>query len=326
MLPEQNSEAQEKRILWLSFIAGLLMALGELIFAVYSHSHSSLMDAVYDSTELIFIALILFLTPLFHQSITEERPYGFFQVESIFLIIKGFMMLAVTVTASTNIIQSALNGGNPVDGMQVSVFQLILGLTSVVVYFVMLRMNRHLASPTVDAELLGWRLDIGYSAGLAISFFLSTYLDRTPLAPLSPYFDPLVAVLIVVLMLPENIKMLIGAIRDVFLFSPDEDTIETVKNLSQQVLEQFHFKPIFYGITRTGRHLWIAIYFTSRGNVLKLDALRDASAQLNDVLATELDNFSCELIPKQQEEDGFLLPAPEDEEASETVTTEAPVS
>lgn len=320
MSSENNCEKLEKRILWLSFIAGLLMALAELAFAIYSHSHSSLMDAVYDSTELIFIALILFLTPLFHQSISEERPYGFFQIESIFLIIKGFMMLSVTVTASTDIIQSALSGGNPVDGMQVSLFQLLLGLTSVVVYIVMLRMNRHVASPTVDAELLGWRLDIWYSIGLAVSFFLSTYLDRTPLAPLSPYFDPLVAVLIVALMLPENIKMLIGAIRDVFLFSPDEDTIETVKTLSQQVLEQFHFEPVFYGITRTGRHLWVSIYFTIHGNVLKLDDLRDASAKLNEVLATELENFSCELIPKQQEEDGFLLPTPEEEELSETAS------
>lgn len=318
MSSQINCEKQEKRILWLSFIAGLSMALAELAFAIYSHSHSSLVDAVYDSTELIFIGLILFLTPLFHRSISEERPYGFFQVESIFLIIKGFMMMAVTVTASTEIIRSALSGGNPVDGRQVSLFQMLLGLVSIVVYFIMLHMNRHVASPTVKAELLGWRLDIWYSVGLAISFFLSTYLDRTPLAPLSPYFDPMVAVLIVALMMPESIKMLVGAIRDVFLFSPSEDTIETVKTLSQKVLAPFHFEPIFYDITRTGRRLWISIYFTIPGNILPLNTLRDASAQLNEILSSELENFSCELIPKQQEEDGFLLPTAEEEGINES--------
>lgn len=313
MLPEQK----EKRILWISFTAGLIMALAELAFAVYSHSHSSLVDAVYDSTELIFIALILFLTPLFHRSISEERPYGFFQVESIFLIIKGFMMLSVTVTSSVDIIQSTLTGGNSVDGMLVCLFQLILGITSVGVYGVMRRLNRDLASPTVDAELLGWRIDIWYSLGLAVSFFFSTFLDRTPLAPFAPYFDPLVAVLIVILMLPENIKMLMGAIRDVFLFSPDESTIEQVKAMCQHTLDEYHFEPVFFDVTRTGRHLWISVYFTIKGNVLKLDHLRDASAKLYDVLAEEFDNFSFELIPKQQEEDGFLMPAPE--EAEETV-------
>ena len=53
-------EKTEKIILMISFTAGLLMAIAELIFAVYSHSQSSLMDAVYDGVELIFIALILF--------------------------------------------------------------------------------------------------------------------------------------------------------------------------------------------------------------------------------------------------------------------------
>ena len=63
------SEKREKSILKLSFFAGLLFALAELVFAVYSHSQSSLMDAVYDSSELVFVALTLFLTPLFHQPV-----------------------------------------------------------------------------------------------------------------------------------------------------------------------------------------------------------------------------------------------------------------
>ena len=309
-----SSEKQEKRILWISFYAGLLMAIAELIFAIFSNSQSSLMDAVYDSTELIFIALILFMTPLFHQPITEKRPYGFFQVESIFLIIKGFMMLSVTVTVATGIIQSALTGGNPVDGGSVSLFQLILGLTSVVVYFVMRGMNRDLVSPTVDAELLGWKLDIWYSLGLSAAFFISTFLERTPLAPFAPYFDPVMAVLIVVGMLPENVKMLIGAIRDVFLFPPDDEITEQVKSLCQETLDEYHFEPLFYDVTRTGRHLWISVYFTIRGNILNLRALRDASSTLNDLLLDEFENCTFELIPMQQEDD-FLLP--EQEEAAE---------
>ena len=303
-----STEKAEKRILWISFTAGLIMAVAELIFSIYSHSHSALMDAVYDSTELIFIALILFLTPLFHQPISEERPYGFFQVESIFLIIKGFMMLAVTLSVAANVIQSALSGGNPVDGGEVSLFQLILGFTSVIVYGVMHHLNQPLASPTVDAELLGWKLDIWYSLGLAAAFFVSTFLGRTPLAPFAPYFDPVMAVLIVAGMLPENIKMLGGAIRDVFLFSPDEETSDQVKAMCQSTLDAYHFEPVFFDITRTGRHLWISIYFSIRGNVLRINDLKDASAKLNEILAEEFDNFTCELIPMQQEEEDFLIP------------------
>lgn len=291
----------EKRILMISFVAGLIMAIWELIFAVYSHSQSALMDGVYDSAELIFIALILFLTPLFHRPISEKRPYGFFQVESIFLIIKGFMLLSVTVSVSLNVIQTAISGGNEVDSMSVSVFQLVLGTISVVIYFIMQGLNENLSSPTVDAELLGWRLDIFYSMGMALAFFASGWLAESPLAFLSPYFDQIVAVFIVVSMLPENIKMLIGAIRDVFLFPPDEETVQSIKEICEDVFRQFGFESLFYDVTRTGRHLWVSVYFTLSEPVLDMEKLRLATGEVDRRISEEFENCSCELIPMAPE-------------------------
>lgn len=61
------TEKKEKQILRLSFFSGLLFAAVEYIFSIYSHSQSALTDAVYDASELVFIALLLFLTPLFHK-------------------------------------------------------------------------------------------------------------------------------------------------------------------------------------------------------------------------------------------------------------------
>ena len=76
------TERNEKRILRISFISGLAFAVIEFIFSIYSRSHSALTDAVYDMSELVFIALLLFLTPLFHKPMSEKHPYGYFQVES----------------------------------------------------------------------------------------------------------------------------------------------------------------------------------------------------------------------------------------------------
>ena len=299
-------EKTEKLILMISFTAGLLMAIAELIFAVYSHSQSSLMDAVYDGVELIFIALILFLTPLFHKPISEKRPYGFFQIESIFLIIKGFMMLSVTVSVSMGIIQSALSGGNPVDNNSVSLFQLILGLISVFIYFLMRHLNRQVTSPTVDAELLGWRLDIFYSLGMALAFFASGYLEKGSLAFLSPYFDPVVAVLIVLFMLPENVRMLRDSIRDLFLFSPDEETVQSIKDACEVILDKYNFKSLFYDVTRTGRHLWVSVYFTVPDSKLFLSKLRYASDEVDAKISAEFENCTCELILRPDE-----VPLPE---------------
>ena len=72
------TERNEKRILrdLVSLRPGLRHR--RIYFSIYSRSHSALTDAVYDMSELVFIALLLFLTPLFHKPMSEKHPYGYF--------------------------------------------------------------------------------------------------------------------------------------------------------------------------------------------------------------------------------------------------------
>lgn len=290
------SERKEKTILRLSFVAGLAFALVELIFAIYSHSQSALTDAVYDASELVFIALLLFLTPLFHKPVSEKHPYGYFQLESIFLIVKGVMMLSVTLGVVVEVIESALSGGNPVDDLQVSLFQLCLGAASVVIYVIMRRVNKNSASPTVEAELMGWRLDIGYSLGMSLAFFASSFLVKTPLAFIAPYFDQIIAVLVMVFMLPESVKMLWSSVRDIFLFSPDEELVEQIKQICTESMENYAFSPVFFDITRTGRHLWVAVYFKVSSATLAVKQLKKATEEVNQKISSQLEECTCELI------------------------------
>lgn len=292
------TEKREKLILKLSFFSGLVFAIAEFVFAIYSHSQSSLTDAVYDATELVFIALLLYLTPLFHKPISEKHPFGYFQIETVFLIIKGIMMLSVSLGVAAEILHSALSGGNPVDSAQVSLFQCALGIASILIYFAMKHWSRDLSSPTVEAELLGWKLDIVYSLGMSLAFFLSRYLELTPLAFLAPYFDQIIAVLVILFMLPENIQLLSRAFRDIFLFPPDQACVEEIKALCCPILEQYHFDPVFFDITKTGRHLWVAIYFQIQAGSLAVRELSEASQVINQTVSQEFQDCTCELILK----------------------------
>lgn len=289
-------EKREKQILLTSFFAGLAFALAEFVFSVYSHSQSALTDAVYDASELVFIALLLFLTPLFHKPLSEKHPYGYFQLESIFVIVKGVMMLSVTMGVSLEVLGSAFSGGNPVNSVQVALFQCCLGAASIVIFLLMKRLNRRLSSPTIESELLGWKLDILYSMGMALAFFLSQYLSKTPLAFLSPYFDQIVAVVIMVFALPESVKILWSAVKDLFLFSPDSALMEEVKALCAPILAEHRFSPCFFDVTKTGRHLWVAVYFHIEGDSLPVQELKSALDDLNAKAQEHFPECTCELI------------------------------
>ena len=306
MAQEANKQRAEQRILWISFGAGAGFAIVELISAIWLKSQSVLMDAAYDASELIVIILTLFLTPLFHKPISEKHPYGYSQVESVFIIIKSFMMLSVTLSLSMSSLNVALSGGREVDGGKISLLQLILGGASFLIYLLLKKMNRSVASPTVHAELLGWRLDVAYSGGMALAFYASTFLSLTPLAFLAPYFDQLVAVVLVCFNLPETVKMLWRAIEDVFLFSPEESLVEEVKGLCDPILKEYAFEPVFYDITRTGRCLWVSIYFRIREDMLSIGKLQKASEHVRHVLQEQIENCSSELIVVSQGTEGLL--------------------
>lgn len=292
----EQVQKREKQALWLSLTAGIAFAAAEFGFAIFTHSQSVLMDAVYDTTELIFIVLILYMTPLFYKPISEDRPYGYFQLESIFLIIKGFMMLSVTFGVSADVIHSALSGGNPVNEWLISLFQLVLGLASVFIYLIMRKINSMLSSPTVETELLEWKLDIYYSVGLSLAFFASTFLKKTSLAFLAPYVDPFVAVAVMAMMLPENVKMLWGAMRDVFLFAPDDETVEIIKGICNEKMEEERISPVYVDVTKTGRRVWVAVYFDTQASTLSVRGLRRVTDNITCELRKTYENCVCELI------------------------------
>ncbi len=290
------SEQKEKRILLLSFTAGLAFAITELIFSILSHSQSVLMDAMYDASELIFIILILFLTPLFYKPISEKHPYGFFQIESIFLIIKCSMMLTVTCSVAIEIIESILVGGGKVNELHISIFQFVLGVASIIIFFIMKNMNSSVSSPTVRAELIGWKIDILYSIGMSIAFFASMFLENTPLYFISPYFDQIMAIIVIILTIPDSIKILWGAIKDVFLFSPDEEIVNQIKDICSCIMEEINFKPVFFDITKTGRHMWISVYFKIDNDLLDTNDLKKASDKIKKEVNNIFENSTCELI------------------------------
>ena len=205
-------------------------------------------------------------------------------------------MLSVTMGVAAEIIDSALSGGNAVNNAQISVFQLFLGIASIIIFLMMKKWGKDLSSPAIKAELLGWKLDIVYSLGMAFAFFVSLYLKHTKIAFLAPYFDQIVAVLVMVCMLPGSVKVLWNAIKEVFLFSPEKYVVDEIKAFCNPILEQYQFSPVFYDVTKTGRHLWIAIYFQIETESMSVHDFTNALSMVNAQAKEKYQECTCELI------------------------------
>lgn len=292
----------EERALQVSMWGGIFFVVLELLVALLSHSQAVLMDAAYDGAELITTVVSLQIVPLLYKPLTEKRPFGYSQVETWFIVIKGFMLVAITVGLVANNIQIMLEGGRHVDFSLVAYFELFAGIVGIFVTLLLKRWNEKSQSPLVGAEINSWQIDAIASGGMGVAFLVPMFTAGTALDQISPYLDQIVAIVLTVFILPNPVRMVVTGMRDLLLLAPEQDVVDRIKEICGQVMEREHFQDQYselsYDIVRMGRKFWVAIYVTSENEVLSIKKWSRIQQEIEDALMEEFNNVYVELLPE----------------------------
>ena len=150
----------EKHIMNVSLCGSILFMIIEGIMAYITKSHSILMDCVFDVTDLVMIGPFLVLVPLLYRPVTERKPYGFAQVESLFLVIKYIVLLVVTIQLIWDSVETILDGGHAVNAGLIALFEFAVFLGCLALYLVLNFFSKRYESMTIHAELYAWKLDV----------------------------------------------------------------------------------------------------------------------------------------------------------------------
>ena len=281
----------------ISLIGSILFMLSEGIMAYVTKSHSLLMDCIFDVTDLIMIGPFLLLVPLLYKPVTEKRPYGFSQVESLFVVIKYSVLLAITASLVWDNIRSLLHGGRQVDGGKIAFFELAVCLGCLIIYLLLHYFSRRYASLTIKAEIYIWKLDVISSLGVSIAFFVQMALPRTDYAWLAAYVDPVVAIVMACLLLVEPVKMIIVNLKSLVLFAPEEEIMDMIRHVAEHHMDKVHYDIEFLDVIQTGRKTWVEIYMTSHNNLINTTILLQLRNEIREELKKSFDQVYVELIP-----------------------------
>ena len=293
----ESKMKNEKRIMNISLIGSILFMLSEGIMAYVTKSHSLLMDCIFDVTDLIMIGPFLLLVPLLYKPVTEKRPYGFSQVESLFVVIKYSVLLAITASLVWDNIRSLLHGGRQVDGGKIAFFELAVCLGCLIIYLLLHYFSRRYASLTIKAEIYIWKLDVISSLGVSIAFFVQMALHRTDYAWLAAYVDPVVAIVMAGLLLVEPVKMIIVNLKSLVLFAPEEEIMDMIRHVAEHHMDKVHYDIEFLDVIQTGRKTWVEIYMTSHNNLINTTILLQLRNEIREELKKSFDQVYVELIP-----------------------------
>jgi len=287
----------EKRILKISMAGSIIFMIAEGIMAYITRSNSILMDCIYDTADLIMIGPFLLLVPLLYKPVTEKRPYGFSQVESLFIIIKCSILIVITAQLVFYNVHIILRGGNHVNGGIVAAFELALSAGCILIYGVLIHYNKIFSSPSIKADLYMWRMDIIGSLGVGIAFIVQLLLQQTDLRWIIPYIDPMVAITMAIWLIAEPVRMVIEGIKNLILFAPNEEIMENIRMVVNKHLENYPYSVSFLDVIRTGRKAWVEIYIHSESDFISQNQLKKAYSKIKKELREQYDQIYVELIP-----------------------------
>ena len=291
----------ERKILNLSLTGSIIFLLAEIFFAIYTGSKAVLMDCVYDIADLVMIGPFIVLVPLLYKPMTERKPYGFAQVESLFVLIKYCILLGVDVVLVLNCVKTILSGGNEVDANVLAVFELAVSAGCVIMYLILTRFQKKYSSPSIKAELFIWKLDALSTLGVGCAFVLNLILMRTSLSFICPYVDPGIAIILAIVLIKEPIEMILDSLRSLVLFAPDKEIKEKIEEISKAALSAEGCEITAIEVIKTGRKIWAEIYFLPAGNTIDLVRLKELDRRINETAKAEFDSVYIDLLPDMEE-------------------------
>lgn len=293
----KKMQKREKSAMSVSLYGNLVFVVIELVMALVTGSQAVLLDAVYDSVEFCMLLPSIFLIPLLYKPSNEEHPFGYMQIETIFVVVKGITMTAVTFGLIFNNINLMLHGGHIVSFHTVAGFELFACILGIIVTVYLYYKNKQMESPLINMEMQGWRIDSFISLGMTVAFLLPMLIPFDWFQQIVPYLDQLITIVLSLVMIPTPIHTVITGIRDLMLIPPEEETIDDIKETIEPIIGVYGHKNLYYDIVRTGRKLWISVYISFEKDIVSLSKFKQLQDQCIKALASKYSDFYFELLP-----------------------------
>lgn len=293
----KKMQKREKSAMSVSLYGNLVFVVIELVMALVTGSQAVLLDAVYDSVEFCMLLPSIFLIPLLYKPSNEEHPFGYMQIETIFVVVNGITMTAVTFGLIFNNINLMLHGGHIVSFHTVAGFELFACILGIIVTVYLYYKNKQMESPLINMEMQGWRIDSFISLGMTVAFLLPMLIPFDWFQHIVPYLDQLITIVLSLVMIPTPIHTVITGIRDLMLIPPEEETIDDIKETIEPIIGVYGHKNLYYDIVRTGRKLWISVYISFEKDIVSLSKFKQLQDQCIKALASKYSDFYFELLP-----------------------------
>lgn len=287
----------ENKILKLSLTGTIIFTVVEVIAAVLLGSKTVIADGIFDLFDLMLLLPMFILVPFLYKPVSENKPYGFSQIESLLVLLKYTVLLVVVINMIVSNIKILLNGGHTVDAFSVLMYESTLCFFCILMLLFLRHLSRSYSSLMIQSELYLWKVDVVSTLGISVAFLFQLLLANTELKFIIPYIDSSVAIVVSLFLLKEPVVQIFKTLRELVLFSPEKKIMDEIRIVVKEDIKTYDYSLDFLDVTQTGRKTWIEVYVKSKSDIIKVKDFKNIQEHITKDLENKFDQISVEIIP-----------------------------
>ena len=287
----------ENKILKLSLAGTIIFTVVEVIAAVLLGSKTVIADGIFDLFDLMLLLPMFILVPFLYKPVSENKPYGFSQIESLLVLLKYTVLLVVVINMIVSNIKILLNGGHTVDAFSVLMYESTLCFFCILMLLFLRHLSRSYSSLMIQSELYLWKVDVVSTLGISVAFLFQLLLANTKLKFIIPYIDSSVAIVVSLFLLKEPVVQIFKTLRELVLFSPEKKIMDEIRIVVKEDIKTYDYSLDFLDVTQTGRKTWIEVYVKSKSDIIKVKDFKNIQEHITKDLENKFDQISVEIIP-----------------------------
>lgn len=287
----------ENKILKISLTGTIIFTVVEVIAAVLLGSKTVIADGIFDLFDLMLLLPMFILVPFLYKPVSENKPYGFSQIESLLVLLKYTVLLVVVINMIVSNVKILLNGGHTVDAFSVLMYESTLCFFCILMLLFLRHLSRSYSSLMIQSELYLWKVDVVSTLGISVAFLFQLLLANTELKFIIPYIDSSVAIVVSLFLLKEPVVQIFKTLRELVLFSPEKKIMDEIRIVVKEDIKTYDYSLDFLDVTQTGRKTWIEVYVKSKSDIIKVKDFKNIQEHITKDLENKFDQISVEIIP-----------------------------
>lgn len=250
----------ERRYLAYGAAGNLLIGIIGLAMAVIASSSAISLDGFFNLTYFITALLSLRVAVLVAKGDDERFPYGYTSFEPLINLVKGLLVLTITVTATVGAIRSVLSGGRVIAAGWALAYGFFASTVCWIAAGLMKRGRKGTGSPMLAADAANWLVNAVISTCVLAAFAGAFILARIGADRAVPYVDPVITLVVCVLGISIPVRMSWKALMELLNRAPSPEIIAAVRRVVEECLRDIPSTHRYLRIIQPGRTRFVTVH------------------------------------------------------------------